>query len=120
MKTITKQFTITATVDAMVRFEHFMCFLHYNGGHSGLFGMCFDGDGHERFKCDPPPDRIGSAHHHINCGQELELARERCFESFALDRSKHHYVADGKQLVKVMPDGTEEVRKRYGEDGLAL
>lgn len=82
--------------------------------------MTFDGDGHERLKCDPPPHRIGSAHHHINTGQELEVAQERCFKSYAINREKHHYVANGNTLVKVYPEGVEEIRKTYDSDGMPV
>lgn len=110
MKTITKIFTITATPDTMLRFERFMAFFHFNGGHSGLFGMCFDGDGHERFKCDPPPDKCKD-HWIINTGQELEIAGDTDYKSYSLDRDKHHYVAKDGVLTRIYPNGEEEIRR---------
>lgn len=99
MNTVTKIFTITATPDTMKRFERFLCFFHYNGGHSGLFGMPFDGDGHERLKVDPPPDKKNSDHWLIaNGGPELEIALDDRYQSFHLDRHRRFYTAKDGEL----------------------
>ena len=112
MNTVTKQFTITATPDTMRKFERFLCFFHYNGGHSGLFAMPFDGDGHEVLSVDPPPERINSDHHLIaDAGHELEIAYEKSYGCFALDRNRTHYKAQDGTLTRVQPDGTEEICK---------
>ena len=55
MAVIRKQFTITAPEEVMDRLEAFLAFMHYNGGHSGLFAMPFDGDGADKLKVEPPP-----------------------------------------------------------------
>lgn len=65
----TKTYTITASPDVHRRLERFLALLHYNAGHSAIFGMQFDGDGQDRVNVDPAPDvalaqpaqRIGSA-----------------------------------------------------------
>lgn len=109
---ITKTFTITADESTMRRFENFLCFLHYNGGHSGVFGMPFDGDGSDRLQCDPPPRKRNQDHHLIaDGGPELELAYDSCFKSFSLDRSRNSYVAKNGVLSRVYPDGRVEIRK---------
>ncbi len=51
-----KTYTIQATKETFHKFETFLAFMHYNGGHSGLFAMPFDGDGHERLTVNPAPD----------------------------------------------------------------
>jgi hypothetical protein len=94
MSTITKQFAITATPSVMRRFERFLCFFHYNGGHSGIFGMPFDGDGSDRLKVYPAPERANGDHHLIaNAGPELEIALDDCYKSFSLNRDRRFYTA---------------------------
>lgn len=51
-----KTYTIRGTKGALHKLETFFAFMHYNGGHTGLFAMPFDGDGHERLTIDPAPD----------------------------------------------------------------
>lgn len=46
----TKTFTITAPAPIMRRLEGFLALMHFNAGHSAMFGMCFDGDGNERLQ----------------------------------------------------------------------
>jgi len=45
-----KTFTITAPAGIMRRLEGFLALMHFNAGHSAMFGMCFDGDGNERLR----------------------------------------------------------------------
>lgn len=110
----TKTFTVTTSPEVLARFEKFLCFLHYNGGHSGLFAMPFDGDGHERFHVEPAPatgtrdwSRISDA------GPEVEIACDKVCKAISLDRSRSQYRCDGKTLVRVRPDQTEEVCRSY-------
>lgn len=56
MSTETRTYTITASPDVLRRFERFLALLHYNAGHSAIFGLQFDGDGRDRLTVDPPPD----------------------------------------------------------------
>lgn len=94
MNTITKNFSITATPSVMKRFERFLCFLHYNGGHSAVFGMPFDGDGSDRLRVDPAPEKVNQDHHLIaNGGPELEIALDDCYKSFSLNRNRRFYTA---------------------------
>lgn len=65
----TKTYTITASPAVHRRLERFLALLHYNAGHSAVFGMSFDGDGRDRLEVAPAPDaalavpaqRIGGA-----------------------------------------------------------
>jgi len=74
-----KTFTIEAPPDVMRRFERFLCFLHYNGGHSGLFAMSFDGDGADFMKVDPPPPRELKEGMRDVSGADVEIARDDSF-----------------------------------------
>ena len=56
MRLYEKTYTIRGTKDTIHKFESWLAFFHFNGGHSGLFAMPFDGDGHEQLFVDPPPD----------------------------------------------------------------
>lgn len=50
-----RQFKITADKDTFNSLDKFFALLHHNPGHSGMFGMPFDGDGHQVFVLDPEP-----------------------------------------------------------------
>lgn len=114
---MTKSFTITANPDVMARFEKFLCFLHYNGGHSGIFGMSFDGDGHERLRVEPAPDKGSRDWSRISsAGPEVEVALDKCCKALSVDRNKNQYRCDGKTLVRIKPDKSEEVCKTYDEE----
>jgi len=54
--TYEKTYTIRSTKEVFHKFETFLSFMHFNGGHTGLFAMPFDGDGHEWLTVDPAPD----------------------------------------------------------------
>jgi hypothetical protein len=84
MERVKKTFTIEATPDTMKRFERFLCFFHYNGGHSGLFAMSFDGDGHEIMKIDPPPDKDLMDGMRDVAGKDVEIAEEEGFSGQSL------------------------------------
>ena len=56
MSTETRTYTLTASPDVLRRVERFLALLHYNAGHSAIFGLQFDGDGRDRLAVDPPPD----------------------------------------------------------------
>jgi len=79
MKTVTKTFEIEATPSVMKKFENFLGFLHFNGGHSGLFAMSFDGDGADTLKCKPEPViTVGANQKEMNdiAGASVEIASE--------------------------------------------
>jgi hypothetical protein len=110
---ITKTFTITANKSVMKRFENFMCFLHYNGGHSGLFAMSFDGDGSDVFKCDPPPFPVLKSEEDgyslfgkcAGIGQDVEIASENYYYTYNLDRDRNHYLVRPDGNFRISPDG---------------
>lgn len=110
MNTVSKTFTFTATPEVMKRFENFLCFFHYNGGHSGMFGMCFDGDGSDKLRCNPPPTKINRdsslISHSVN---ELEIAYNDCYKSYALNRNRNQYKAKNGELTRIYSDGTQEI-----------
>jgi hypothetical protein len=123
-KAITKTFTITTNnQETMDTFERFLCFLHYNGGHSGIFGMEFDGDGSDRLKVDPAPAKDSRGYNDfsiINTGQDMEIACSSCYKSFPIDQNKHYYKAKGRKLFKInRNDGTEELKKDYSNEDLS-
>jgi len=112
MNKVTKTFSITTTPDVMQRLENFLCFLHFNGGHSGLFAMPFDGDGSDKFKCDPPPTKLNYDHQLISdAGHELEVAYDNSFKAFALDRNRVVYSAQFGRLYKKLPGGESSLVK---------
>jgi len=91
---VTKTFEVTAHPDTMEVFESFLAFLHYNGGHSAIFGMAFDGDGHDFLRVDPAPDKKYSqaAQNIGGAGPELELAKGRDgYEALNIDRDKRSW-----------------------------
>jgi len=105
---ITKRYTITAHPETLQKFEQFMAFLHYNGGHTGTFGMSFDGDGHEHFQVSPaPPEEyshgVGEA---SQVGGDFETAitddsGEVCVIVDFQDRSHWYKIEPGEKARKV-------------------
>ena len=107
---ITKTFQITASPEVMRRFERFLCFFHYNGGHSGMFAMPFDGDGADYLKVEPPPIRENGDHHKVaSFGPEVEIAYNNCYKTFSLARDKTSYKVQNGVKTKILPDGTETI-----------
>ena len=98
MKKVTKTYTITATEDTLRKFEGFLALLHYNTGwgHSNLFAMPCDGDGHESFNVEPEPDEhwrkkvsaIGQT------GVTVEIALEHGYLGRFVDYNRKSYTAD--------------------------
>jgi len=76
---VKKTFVIEATPDTMKRFERFLCFFHYNSGHSGLFAMGFDGDGHEVMTVSPAPDKKLADGMRDVAGKSVEIANDDGF-----------------------------------------
>ena len=66
---ITREMKISATPEVWLKLERFFALMHFNRGHTAIFGIAFDGDGADAFKIDPPPreelrkpaQRIGDA-----------------------------------------------------------
>jgi hypothetical protein len=99
---VTKTYTVRAPVKTLVKFEKFLGLLHYNGGHSGIFGMEFDGDGADRLKVEPEPVQINNDHHHIaDSGMGLEVAYETCYKAFKPDRDGPDYKAENGKLFEL-------------------
>ena len=57
---VTKQFTVTASPDFIVRFERFLALCQRNGavGHSAVCALWVDGDGSDRPQFEPAPPQI--------------------------------------------------------------
>lgn len=99
---IKKTLTISADAETWAKFERFLALMHYNAGHSAIFGMAFDGDGADTLKVDPAPDealrkpaqRIGDA------GPELEIAGVNSYTARKLDRTAVYYTLSGKYLER--------------------
>jgi hypothetical protein len=114
---ITKTFQITADEDVMKRFEHFMCFLHYNGGHSGIFAMPFDGDGFDSFECYPEPEKItGSDGYSLSgkcsgIGQDVEIAEENGYSTVDILNFPYCKILPGG-IYKFFEDG--KIYKKVG------
>lgn len=117
MNRVTKTFTITASSEVMERLEKFLAFFHYNGGHSGLFAMPFDGDGADYMMVDPkPPKQPKNSDFSIisNAGQDVEIAMNKCYMSRKIDFDACYYKAKDGKLIRVK-DGIEEIRKEYDQ-----
>lgn len=116
---ITKTFTITASPEVMRRFERFLAFFHYNGGHTGTFAMDFDGDGSDYMKVDPPPAQEfgGDAVRIGGCTSGIELARDVSYWAIPLDAHRTRYRIKDGILERYYPDTDtyEFVRKLYVE-----
>lgn len=116
--TITKTFVITATPNVMSKFERFLAFFHYNGGHTGLFAMDFDGDGSDYMKVEPPPLKKygGDAVRIGGCiGGGVEIAREETYWAIPLDYDRKSYrIKDGiLERYNRKTDEYEFVRNLY-------
>lgn len=95
MKRVKKTFTIEATEDTMQKFLRFLAFMHFNGGHSGLFAMSFDGDGHEILKVKGGlPDKLRFGNRISNSGATVEIAGRNGTQGWFVNYGRHHYVCD--------------------------
>ena len=85
---VEKKFRISASPEVMDRFERFLSFFHYNGGHSGLFAMPFDGDGADCLKVSPaPPKENGKEMHEVSgSGADVEVAYDDSYDTKKLKR----------------------------------
>jgi len=107
---ITKTFEITATKNVMEKFERFLAFMHFNGGHSAVFGMAFDGDGWDRLQVKPSEDlekyrkdvsKIGG------CGPEFEVAHEDCYWATSGDYKKNRYKVKNGKIQRFLNTSTQ-------------
>ena len=92
----TKTYKITATKDTLHKLESFFAFMHYNGGHSGLFAMPFDGDGHERLHVEPAPDESlrRPSQSIAQTGAHVEIAYEGEYGGRFIDYSREEVGRD--------------------------
>jgi len=110
--------TIKATREVWLRLWRFFALMHYNGCHSGLFAMSFDGDGADVLKTDPPPpeelrkpaQRIGDA------GSEIEIAHTNSYSASGRDFKRARYSLEGNKLYRVTGPSYEdrELVREYG------
>lgn len=109
--------TISATPEVWRKLERFFALMHYNAGHTAIFGLPFDGDGADSFKVDPPPpeelrkpaQRIGDA------SATLEIANEGSYYSRHV-RPYPYYALRGDELWRVKEGDwpeSKEVMRRY-------
>lgn len=104
----TRSYELRGPPDTLDRFEMFLAMLHYNGGHSGHFGISFDGDGHDRVTVKPPPPEkyrkgVGAI---SGSGADLEIAYEEGYGGIFEDRDRLGYFTDGEgNLFKENPGG---------------
>jgi len=109
---ITKTYEITATEDVIKRFERFLAFMHFNGGHSATFGMPFDGDGADILKVNPPPPLVKSegkeSDHNMvaGCGPTLEVAYNNSYAAYRINKEMPYYTVENGVKKKFYPDGT--------------
>jgi hypothetical protein len=98
----TKTFTITAPDDTMEKLEAFFSMLHYNGGHSGIFGMSFDGDGHESAKFDPEPAKFAAGGEISGVGTDAEIVTSKSACTGYMFEKDRKYVARGDEKAERM------------------
>ncbi len=111
MELFTKKYEITAPAEIHDRLDAFLAFFHFNGGHSGTFGMWFDGDGADTLKVDPPPPKeyAKGSQRIANAGHELEIATNQgTYYSRALDRKRPEYRYKDGALWKLLPGQHED------------
>lgn len=122
-KTETKVFTITASPDLIRRVERFLALLHFNSrfGHSGIFGMELDGDGHEKVTVEPIDARLA---HEVDAiggvGYGIELARDNSYAGKQINRDSRSYWYTGPaanlykdgEVVKTIPSADHAAIER--------
>jgi hypothetical protein len=97
---VTEKFEITASPLVMERFKRFLTFLVHNGGHSGIFGMYFDGDGADFLRTKPKLDRkyTKAMHAMAGVGVDVEIAGDDGYTGEFLDRDRAGWIAaDGSK-----------------------
>ena len=113
---ITREMKISATPEVWLKLERFFALMHFNGGHTAIFGIAFDGDGADAFKIDPPPreelrkpaQRIGDA------GPTLEIANENSYTAKHVKVEGFYVMRDSDVLLKDGGNGHElVVARRY-------
>jgi hypothetical protein len=117
-KMTTRTLKISATPEVWLKLERFFALMHFNAGHSAVFGLNFDGDGADAFKVDPPPSeelrrpaqRIGDA------GPTLEMATAHSYISRHIKPSPFFVMRTPDELLRASEIGEcpdFEVVRRY-------
>lgn len=88
-----RTYTISGSPAVLDRLERFFALLHYNAGHSAIFGMWLDGDGADRVCVEPPPSpAFRQAAQNIGGALDgVEYASGRGYTAAALDRTRATY-----------------------------
>jgi hypothetical protein len=104
---VTKTFTITAHEDSMAKLEAFFAMLHFNGGHSSIFGIEFDGDGHDTAKFDPEPPKFPAGGKMASVGVDAEIAmgKNMCIGYMFENDRRYESRGDGEAKRQVYKDG---------------
>jgi len=101
---VTETFKVTASPKVMERFKRFLTFLAYNGGHSGIFGLYFDGDGSDFLRVEPKLDRKYTKGMHAigGTGADVEIAGGEGYSGRFLDWDRASWSAadDSKEAHK--------------------
>jgi hypothetical protein len=117
--------SLTGTPDTLRKIQAFLALMHFNQGHSGTFGIHFDGDGHERLTVDPAPhdslkplvDVMGG----IGIGPEIAGEGSYSCETRYDSGKRVRYIADKQGLRKITSrDGQEDETTfvvRFDEEG---
>lgn len=125
---IEKTITIRCNEVVWAKLMYFFALLHHNGGHSGVFGLAFDGDGNDRLTIDPEPamalrnefnstTTTDDLRHMVglsgDVGHELEYASESGYTIAAINRERSIYRATRNGLFRLNPHTDRyELRKR--------
>ncbi len=117
----TKTFTVTAPDDTMEKLEAFFSMLHFNGGHSGIFGITFDGDGHESAKFDPEPPKFHAGGQISGVGTDAEIVTSKDVCTGYSFKNDKKWVARGDEKAETMvykdSEGwvPDEAKKQYAQ-----
>jgi hypothetical protein len=87
---VTETYTFVGPKDTMERFKRFLAFFAHNGGHSGTFGMSFDGDGSDYLHITPEIPRYDGMDD--VAGRDVELASNDGYYGLKIERD-----IDGRQ-----------------------
>ena len=102
-KKISKSFTITGSSNIIKRVEMLLGLLHFNSahGHSGIFGMSFDGDGPDSITIDPKPNNRKQVQKLAGVGYDVEIISGNVGTGYHIDRdrkSNYSYDKKGKKI----------------------
>ncbi len=101
--------TLVGDNTTLLRFLEFLAFFQYNGGHSGLFAMPFDGDGADRLGVENaevwiPRSHVRGAQRIAGVGGGVEVANGNGVYTTQKIEHSHRWVYRNGVLYR--PDGT--------------